>query len=142
MEPPLRRAKNGLGEASREMRVARLGRSLLARSWLRRGALHSTHRAMPGETKPATVPRAMRQPSFCADRRTGLGCAMFRLPSPGPVWAAATLAPERSARLRRLSLAVALVGPGRHRRGRRYPTASGFGRFPPFLGERKTLTHP
>ena len=26
--------------------------------------------------------------------------------------------------------------------GRRFPTASGFGRFPPFAGERKTLTNP
>ena len=28
------------------------------------------------------------------------------------------------------------------RRGRRFPTASGFGRFPPFAGEQKTLTNP
>ena len=80
---------------------------------------------------------------FRAVRRTGLGCAMFsRRPSPGPVWADARLAPERSARLRRLSLGLAFVGPARHRRGPRFPTASGFGRFPPFSGERKTLTNP
>ena len=36
-------------------------------------------------------------------------------------------------------LLSALPGP---RRGRRFPTASGFGRFPPFAGERKTLTNP
>ena len=32
----------------------------------------------------------------------------FRFPSPGPFWAVATLAPERFARLRRLSLALLL----------------------------------
>ena len=37
------------------------------------------------------------------------GYAMFpRLPSPGPLWAVATLAPERFAHLRRLSLALLL----------------------------------
>ena len=73
----------------------------------------------------------------------GIGYAMFpRFPSPGPLWADATLAPERFARLRRLSLGLAFVGPARHRRGRRFPAASGFGRFPPFAGERKTLTNP
>ena len=51
-----------------------------------------------------------------------------RFPSPGPLWADATLAPERFARLRRLSLGLAFVGPARHRRGRRFPSASGFGR--------------
>ena len=79
---------------------------------------------------------------FRAIRRTGLGCAMFsRFPSPVPVWADARPAPERFARLRRLSLNP-FVGPACHRRGRRFPTASGFGRFPPFAGERKTLTNP
>ena len=69
---------------------------------------------------------------FRAVRRTGLGCAMFScFPSPVPVWADARPAPERFARLRRLSLNLAFVGPARHRRGRRFPTASGFGRFPP-----------
>ena len=63
-------------------------------------------------------------------------------PSPGPIWPDAIPAPERSARLRRLSLGLAFVGPARPRRGRRFPTASGFGRFPPFAGERKTLTNP
>ena len=73
----------------------------------------------------------------------GIGYAMFpRFPSPVPVWADARPAPERLARLRRLSLNLAFVGPARHRRGRRFPTASGFGRFPPFAGERKTLTNP
>ena len=49
---------------------------------------------------------------------------------------------RRFARLRRLSLNLAFVGSARHRRGRRFPAASGFGRFPPFAGERKTLTNP
>ena len=62
--------------------------------------------------------------------------------APVPVWADARPAPERFARLRRLSLNLAFVGPARHRRGRRFPTASGFGRFPPFAGERKMLTNP
>ena len=55
-----------------------------------------------------------------------------------------THAPRQSASLAwaRLSLGLAFVGPARHRRGRRFPTASGFGRFPPFAGERKTLTNP
>ena len=71
-----------------------------------------------------------------------IGYAMFpRFPSPGPLWAVATPAPERFARLRRLSLGLAFVGPARLRRGRRFPSASAFGRFPPFAGERKTLTN-
>ena len=92
----------------------------------------------------ADMPSGQAAPTrFRAVRRTGLGCAMFsRRPSPVPVWADARPAPERLARLRRLSLNLAFVGPARHRRGRRFPTASGFGRFPPFAGERKTLTNP
>ena len=86
---------------------------------------------------------AVRQILLRAQRRSGTGCAMFpRFPLPGPVWADASPAPERSARLRRLSLDLAFVAPARHRRGPRFPTASGFGRFPPFAGERKTLTNP
>ena len=89
------------------------------------------------------MPSGVAPNRFRAVRRTGLGCAMFpRFPSPVPVWADARPAPERFARLRRLSLNLAFVGPARHRRGRRFPTASGFGRFPPFAGERKTLTNP
>ena len=87
--------------------------------------------------------RAVRQIPLRAQRRSSTGYAMFpRSLSPGPVWADASPAPERCARLRRLSLDLAFVGPARHRRGRRFPTASGFGRFPPFAGERKTLTNP
>ena len=87
--------------------------------------------------------RAVRQILLRAQRRSGPGSAMFsRFPSPGPVWADASPAPERFARLRRLSPGLAFVVPARHRRGRRFPTASGFGRFPPFAGERKTLTNP
>ena len=87
--------------------------------------------------------RAVHQIPLRAQRRSGPGYAMFpRSLSPGPVWADATPPPERHARLRRLSLGLALVGPARHRRGRRFPAASGFGRFPPFAGERKTLTNP
>ena len=66
----------------------------------------------------------------------------YRFPLPGPVWADASHAPERSARLRRLSLDLAFVVPALPRREGRFPTASGFGRFPPFAGERKTLTNP
>ena len=89
------------------------------------------------------MPSGVAPNRFRAVRRTGLGYAMFpRFPSPVPVWADARPAPERFARLRRLSLNLAFVGPARHRRGRRFPTASGFGRFPPFAGERKTLTNP
>ena len=81
--------------------------------------------------------------AFRAQRRSGPGSAMFsRFPSPGPVWADASPAPERFARLRRLSPGLAFVVPARHRRGRRFPTASRFGCFPPFAGERKTLTNP
>ncbi len=87
--------------------------------------------------------RAVRQILHRAQRRSGTGYAMFpRSLSPGPVWADASPAPERFARLRRLSPGLAFVVPARHRRGRRFPTASGFGRFPPFAGERKTLTNP
>ena len=105
----------------------------------------SIDRALPGGGLTVTcLPVPQATPTrFCAVRRTGLGCAMFpRFPSPVPVWADARPAPERFARLRRLSLNLAFVGPARHRRGRRFPTASGFGRFPPFAGERKTLTNP
>ena len=87
--------------------------------------------------------RAVRQILHRAQRRSGTGYAMFpRSLSPGPVWADASPAPERFARLRRLSPGLAFVVPAHHRRGRRFPTASGFGRFPPFAGERKTLTNP
>ena len=44
--------------------------------------------------------RAVRQILLRAQRRSGPGCAMFpRSLSPGPVWADATPAPERSASL-------------------------------------------
>ena len=87
--------------------------------------------------------RAVRQFAFAPTGRTGLGCAMFTaslrrarfVPTQGS-------RQSSSARLRRLSLDLAFVGPARHRLGRRFPTASGFGRFPPFAGERKTLTNP
>ena len=63
------------------------------------------------------MPSGVAPNRFRAVRRTGLGCAMFsRFPSPVPVWAAARPAPERFARLRRLSLNLAFVGPARHRR--------------------------
>ena len=87
--------------------------------------------------------RAVRQILLRAQRRSGTGYAMFpRSLSPGPVWADASPAPERFARLRRLSPGLAFVVPARHRRGPRFPAAFGFGRFPPFAGERKTLTNP
>ena len=35
-----------------------------------------------------------------------------------------------------------LISEGYAHAYRRFPTASGFGRFPPFAGERKTLTNP
>ena len=58
--------------------------------------------------------RAVRQILLRAQRRSGTGYAMFsRFPSPGPVWADATPAPERFARLWRLSLDLAFVVPAR-----------------------------
>ena len=87
--------------------------------------------------------RAVRQILLRAQRRSGPGYAMFpRSLSPGPVWADASPAPERHARLRRLSLGLLLSSPPVTGDGRRFPAASGFGRFPPFAGERKTLTNP
>ena len=64
-----------------------------------------------------TCLRAVRQLAFAPTGRTGLGCAVFyRFPLPVPVCAEARLAPERSARLWRLSLGLAFVGPARYRR--------------------------
>ena len=68
-----------------------------------------------------TYLRAVRQFAFAPTGRTGPGCAMlYRFPSPGLIYAVATLAPARNARLRRLSLALTLVGAARHRFGRRF----------------------
>ena len=52
----------------------------------------------------------------CADRMTGAGVAMYRLPSPGPVCPDAKPAPDRaSPHLRRLSRTLLQVGPARPR---------------------------
>ena len=134
MEPPLRSRGCGLGHLRQ---LARVARSLSAPN--RCDPLIENCRAR----RNGDMPSGGAPTRFRADRRTGPGCAMFsRFPSPGPVWPDASPAPERFARLRRLSLGLAFVGPARPRRGRRFRTASGFGRFPPFAGERKTLTNP
>ena len=92
---------------------------------------------------PTAAARTMTlKKRLTADFRVWSWSAPFpALPAPVPVCTDAKPAPERFARLRRLSLAFAFVGPARHRRGRRFPSASGFGRFPPCVGERKTLTN-
>ena len=134
MEPPLKSRACGPGHLRQ---LARVARSLSAPN--RCDPLIENCRAR----RNGDIPSGGAPTRFRADRRTGLGCAMFyRFPSPGPVWADAIPAPELSARLRRLSLGLAFVAPARHRRGRRFPAASGFGRFPPCVGERKTLTNP
>ena len=134
MEPPLRSRGCGLGHLRQLTRVARSPSAPNRCNPLIENCRARRNGDMPSGGAPTR---------FRADRRTGPGCAMFsRFPSPGPVWPDAIPAPERSARLRRLSLGLAFVGPARHRRGRRFPSASGFGRFPPFAGERKTLTNP
>ena len=134
MGPPLKSRGCGLGHLRQ---LARVARSLSAQK--RRDPLIENCRTRRNGDKPS----GGAPTRFRADRRTGPGYAMFyRFPPPVPVWADASPAPERSARLRRLSLDLAFVGPARPRRGRRFPTASGFGRFPPFTGERKTLTNP
>ena len=65
-----------------------------------------------------------------------------RFPSPVPVWADAKPAPERFARLRRLSLALLLSALPVTGAGGAFLPRQGLGRFPPFAGERKTLTNP
>ena len=134
MEPPLKSRGCGLGH---RRRATRWGGPLFAPN--RRASLIVNR---PPRRNGDNL-RAVRQILLRAQRRSGPGYAMFlRFPPPGPVWAGASPAPERHARLRRLSLGLAFVVPARHRRGRRFPAASGFGRFPPFAGERKTLTNP
>ena len=134
MEPPLKSQGCGLGHRRRSTRWS--------------GPLSAPNRCPPlivnrKSCRSGDNLRAVRQIPLRAQRRSGTGYAMFpRSLSPGPVWADASPAPDRHARLRRLSLGLAFVGPARHRRGQRFPTASGFGRFPPFAGERKTLTNP
>ena len=70
------------------------------------------------------------------------GYAMFPLPVAGSALGRRN---SRARTLRSPSASVtriAFVAPSRHRRGRRFPSASGFGHFPPCVGERKTLTNP
>ena len=136
MEPPLKSRFPGL--ACHLLQFARSG-----------GPLFAPNRSAPlivnrQSRRNGDNLRAVRQILLRAQRRSGTGYAMFsRFPAPGPVCA------RRKPRARalplawaRLSLGLAFVVPARHRRGRRFPTASGFGRFPPFAGERKTLTNP
>ena len=67
-----------------------------------------------GDVGPGAI-RAMIE--TCADRITGAGVAMYRLPSPGPVCPDAKPAPDQaSPHLRRLSRTLLQVGPARHRR--------------------------
>ena len=78
------------------------------------------------------------------DRVRVKGSAMFpRSLSPGPVWADATPAPERSRSHGRVCHSTLLLSalPGTGAGGAFLPRP-GFGRFPPFAGERKTLTNP
>ena len=66
-----------------------------------------------------------------------------RGPLPGPVWADATPAPERTARLGGVCHSTLLLSPRPGSgAGGAFLSASGFGHFPPFAGERKTLTNP
>ena len=140
MEPPLKSRACGPGHLRQLPRVAR---SLSAPNRCD-PLIENCQARRNGDMPSVTCLRAVRQLAFAADRRTGLGLRhVLSLPRRrvrfGP-----TQSPrqERSARLRRLSLGLAFVGPARPRCGRRFPTASGFERFPPFAGERKTLTNP
>ena len=97
MGPPLTCPKRTDSERlSAEMKLALEGRSLWqGAGCVGRFAFHSSRNT--GRAGMVTSPRALRQSCFCADRRTGTGCAMlYRFPSPVTVWAAATLAPDRS----------------------------------------------
>ena len=101
MEPPLK---------SRFRRLAHLLRQALCAphivsscAWFRLSPEppRKSPQAKPrARARPAvrTCLRAVRQILLCAQRRSSTGYAMFlRGPSPGPVWADASPAPERSA---------------------------------------------
>ena len=135
MEPPLKSQGCRLGHRRRAARCA--------------GPLFAPNRCPPLIVDPQSRRngdnlRAVRQIPLRAQRRSGTGYAMFsRFPPPGPVWANASPAPERSRSPGRVCHSTLLLSARPVTgAGRRFPTASGFGRFPPFAGERKTLTNP
>ena len=91
MEPPLKSRGCGLGHWRR---AARPGGPLFAPA--RRAPLIVNYQSR----RSGDNLRAVRQIPLRAQRRSGTGYAMFsRFPPPGPVWADASPAPERSARL-------------------------------------------
>ena len=121
MEPPLK--SQGCGLVQRR-RATRPGRPIFAPN---RPAPLIVDRQ---SCRSADNLRAVRQIPLRAQRKSGTGYAMFpRSLSPGPVWADASPAPERCARLRRLSLDLAFVVPARPRRGRRFLPRQGLGVF-------------
>ena len=107
-------------------------------------ALRSIRRSMTRPGSRCPVPVAISQSGLPPPTgRRVWGCAICRWPSPVPVCSDARLVPERSPRLGRLALALALVGPARHRLWRRCSSHVRVWAFPPFAGERKrsqTLT--
>ena len=134
MEPPLKSRACGPGHLRQ---LARVARSLSAPN--RCDPLIENCRARRNGDTPSDG--ALTR--FRADRRTGPGCAMFyRFPSPGPAWATQAPRQNRSARLRRLSLGLAFVGPTRPLARAALSYRVRVWRFPSFAGERKTLTNP
>ena len=135
MEPPLKSRACGPGHLRQ---LARVARSLSAPN--RCDPLIENCRARRNGDTPSDG--ALTR--FRADRRTGLGLRhvlslLRRRVRFGPTQSPRQNAPLAFGVCHSALLLSALPGP---RRGRRFPTASGFGRFPPFAGERKTLTNP
>ena len=66
----------------------------------------------------------------------------YRFPSPVPVWPTQGSRQIASLAFGVCHSALLLSALSFTGGGRRFPTAYGFGRFPPCAGERKTLTNP
>ena len=135
MEPPLKSRARGLGHL---LQLARSGGSLSAPN--RCAPLIEHGRARPN----GDMPSGGAPTRFRADRENGSRLHhVLSLPVAG------------SGLCRRKARARSLRSPGGVCHStlplsalpvtgdwRRFPTTSGFGRFPPFAGERKTLTNP
>ena len=148
MEPPLGLdSSNHYGQALAHKRAEAVRKHVRADHFS-----HPSNRPAPlilnrqGEPREGDNLRTAPNPSQTecdCDTTTGYRAPCSRAArSPGPLWADATPAPERFARLRRLSLGRCFCRPCPSPARAALPSASGFGRFPPCVGERKTLTNP